>query len=190
MTAVDDLWYLADEARQRSRQAYHRLRDRHDDYVEYDTTRSVSRERFRTVAERIEENGLPYGSHTLAYQPSGEILLVHHGVVDRWVVPGGELEGDETFREGAHRELREEAGVDADLDGLGILGRVTLRCDGHETWGVLPIYEAAVPAVEPEVRDPDDEIDAARWFRDLPAGTRDREILRQWRHRKLGEGHP
>ena len=183
MTAVDDLWFLADEADQQAERTYHRLRDRHDDYREFETTKGVSRQRFRTVAERIRDNGAPYGAHTLAYRATGELLLVRHAAVDMWVLPGGESQSGETFREAAGRELREEAGVTADYEGLGLLGRVDFRADGHQVWGVLPLFEAEVHsgAPTPTAEDPDGEITAARWFEDLPEDTRDREELLAWR---------
>ncbi len=187
MTAVDDLWFLADEADQQAERTYHRLRDRYDDYREFETTKHVSRRRFRTVATRIRDNGAPYGAHTLAYRPPGDLLLVRHEAVNMWVLPGGETQDGETFREAAGRELREEAGVTAAYDGLGLLGRVDFRADGHAVWGVLPIFEGEVdpdtPA--PTVQDPDGEITAARWFDELPEDTRDREELLVWRNRRF-----
>jgi 8-oxo-dGTP diphosphatase len=185
MTAVDTLWFLADEARREAEQVYHRLTDDYDEYMEYETTRRVSRSRFRTVAERIDRLGLPFGAQTLAYKPAGELLLVKQASIDRWVLPGGEVEDDEGFREGARRELLEESGIDVEYDGLGILGQVRFRCDDHETWGVLPIYEGAARSVEPRVQDPDGEVTAAQWFEDLPSNTRDRDVLQRWRGRRF-----
>lgn len=185
MTAVDNLWYLADEADQRAAQTYHRLAGDHEDYVEYERTRTVSRSRFRTVADRIQANGLPYGAHTLVYRDSGALLLVRHEGVDMWVVPGGEVRPDESLRAGARRELREEAGIDAAYEGLGILARVNFRSDGHRAWGVLPVFAARAETTELEVRDPDGEISDARWFTDLPEDTRDRAELLTWRDRAL-----
>ena len=187
MTTVDDLWYLADEAGQQAEQTYHRLSDGHEEYMEFETTKHVSRPRFRTVAKRIRDNGAPYGAHTIAYRPSGELLLVRHDAVGMWVLPGGESEPEESFRAAAERELREEAGVTASYDGLGLLGRVEFYADGHSVWGVLPVFEAeiAADAPEPSVRDPDDEITAAAWFENLPEDTRDREQLLIWRDRRL-----
>jgi ADP-ribose pyrophosphatase YjhB (NUDIX family) len=185
MTAVDNLWYVADVAEQRAEQAYHRLADEYDSYREFELTRQVSRPRFRTVADRIRENGLPYGAHSLVYRDSGELLLVRHEGVDMWVLPGGEIHDDESLVEGARRELREEAGVSADYRGLGALASVRFQCDGHRTWGVMPLFEARAAAAEPEVADPDDEISAARWFAELPADTRDREELEAWREQVL-----
>jgi 8-oxo-dGTP diphosphatase len=181
----DGLWYLADEASQQAAQAYHRLTAAHDPALERTHEKQVSRRRFRTLAERIQASGAPYGTHTIVYRDSGELLLVRHDGVDMWVLPGGCVDGDESFREAAARELREEAGVEVAYEGLAILGRVEVRCNGHETWGVLPVFAARAETVEPEINDPDDEISEARWFSELPTDTRDRADLLAWRERAL-----
>ncbi len=180
MTTFDGLWYLADESTRQAERTYHRVRDRYDgEYLERTYRKRVGRGRFRTLAERIADRGAPYGAHTLVDRPSGELLLVRHAGVDQWVLPGGDLEGEESFREAARRELREEAGIRASYDGLAMLVRVEVSCDAHETWGVMPVFRAAAGAgtAEPTVADPDDEIVAARWFAPeaVPEDTRDRE---------------
>jgi 8-oxo-dGTP diphosphatase len=185
MTTVDDLWYLADEAGQQAEQTYHRLSTEYDGVLEFETTKHVSRDRFRTVARRIRDNGAPYGAHTLAYRETGALLLVRHEAIGLWVLPGGETDGEESFREAAARELREEGGVPASYRGLGMLGRVRFYTDDHSTWGVLPLFEARAEDAEPTVSDPDGEITDAAWFRDLPPDTRDREQLLRWRDRRL-----
>jgi 8-oxo-dGTP diphosphatase len=185
MTNVDDLWYLADEAERRAERTYYRLADDYDEFIERDVYRTVSRPRFRTLAERIRETGAPYGAHTIVYRPSGELLLAYDTVVDQWVLPGGTQDGDETFREAAGRELAEEAGVEADYRGLGYLGRVEIHTDEYETWGVLPVFAARARTHDPEVTDPDDEVVEARWFDDLPEDARDRNDLEAWRERAL-----
>jgi len=187
MTPVDDLWYLADEADQQAEQTRHALRERYGDYLTFETTKHVSRGRFRTVTERIRDNGAPYGAHTLVADESGALLLVRHDAVGMWVLPGGETHADEHFREAAERELREEAGITAEYNGLGLLGRVRFKSGEYSTWGVLPMFEAQAgsDASQPSVQDPDDEISAARWFAELPGETRDREELLRWRDRRL-----
>ena len=185
MTTVDDLWYLADEASQQAEQTYHRLSERYESYLEFETTKRVTRRRFRTVAARIQDNGAPYGAHTLVSRPDGKLLLVRHDALDIWVLPGGEADVDEPFRDAAARELREEAGLTARYDGLGMLGKVTFHSPEHTTWGVLPLFEAQANPVEPTVDDPDGEITDAQWFEKLPEDTRDREQLRRWRTHRL-----
>lgn len=178
MTTVDGLWYLADEAAQRAAQAYHRTADAHGEaHLERTYEKYVSRGRFRTLAERIQHSGAPYGAHTLVYRECGDLLLVRHEGVDLWVLPGGNVDGSETYREAAERELGEEAGIDATYRGLAMLNRVEISCGSCETWGVLPVFCARAETTDPEVEDPDDEISVARWFdpESLPEDTRDRE---------------
>lgn len=181
---LDELWYLADEAEQRAEQAYHRLADTHDDVLTFERSRTVSRERFRTLAERVVESGAPYGAHTVVYRPSGALLLVRHEGVDQWVLPGGEPETGESFRAAAERELREEAGLAADYEGLAMVTRYRFRCHEHHAWGVLPVFAARATG-DPVADDPDGEISTARFFEELPEDTRDRSELETWRSRAL-----
>ena len=185
MTVVDDLWYRADTAQQAAEQTYHRLLEGRDDVMEFTRTRYVSRPRFETVTERIQDNGLPYGAHSVVTRADGALLLVRHDDVGKWVLPGGEVDPAETFREAARRELTEEAGIEAPLEDLALLGRVQFYCDEYETWGVLPIYGAEATETALSVADPDGEITDAGWFTSLPEDTRDRDVLVRFRDRKL-----
>lgn len=184
MTTINGLWFLADESSQRAEQAYHRLREKYTDFIRQTRTRQVSRRRFRTLATRVKQSGAPFGAHTIVYRDSGELLLVRHEGVDKWVLPGGGVEFEETFRAAAERELAEEAGIDADYEGLAMATRIDIECDAYRTWGVLPIFVARAASVEPSVDDPDGEISAARWFADLPPDTRDRDDLVAWRRQR------
>lgn len=181
----DELAVRADDAARTATQRYRELSTRHEGFIEREDRRSVSRRRFATLVDRIRQTGAPYGAHTIVYRPSGELLLVRHEGVDRWVLPGGGVDPGESFAETAQRELAEEAGIEASYDGLGLLTRIELEADGYETWGFVPIFAARAESREPEVDDPDDEISAARWFDDLPEDTRDREHLRAWRRARL-----
>lgn len=180
---VDNLWYLADVASQQAEQTYHRLTERHEGFVEFTRHRRVPRNRFKRVATDARDHGAPFGAHTLTYRPSGELLLVRHEGVGKWVLPGGELDGDESFEDAALRELAEEGGVEAAIQGLGMLGRVEFYCDGNNTWGILPVFEARAESTDLSVEDPDGEISAARWFDTLPDDTRDRDEILRWRDR-------
>ncbi|WP_299236770.1 NUDIX hydrolase [Natronomonas sp.] len=180
MTSVDGLWYLADEARRRAERAYHQVTEAHGDGCLRRTHRKrVSRARFRTLADRIRRTGTPYGAHTLVRRETGELLVVRHEGVDLWVLPGGGVDGSESLRGAAERELDEEAGIDATYRGLAMANRVEISCRGCDTWGLLPVFRATAETVEPTVSDPDGEISAARWFEPtrLPEDTRDRDDL-------------
>ncbi|WP_129117022.1 NUDIX hydrolase [Halegenticoccus tardaugens] len=184
MTTLDDLWFLADEASQCAEQAYHALKSKYAGFMERPRTRRVSRRRFRTLANRVKATGAPYGAHTIVYRPSGELLLVRHEGVDKWVLPGGGIAEGEAFREAAARELREEAGIAAEYEGLAMANRVDIECDDYRTWGVLPVFVARPSSTDLSVDDPDGEISDARWFAELPPDTRDREDLLAWRARR------
>ncbi len=180
MTALDGLWFLADKASQRAEQAYHDTEDCYGSAgLERTYKKRVSRPRFRTLAGRIKHSGTPYGAHTLVNRDSGELLLVRHDGVDLWVLPGGGVDGSESLRETAERELTEEAGIGATYRGLAMLNRVEISCQGRNTWGILPIFHAVAETTELAISDPDDEISAARWFHPdrLPEDTRDRSDL-------------
>lgn len=175
--AVDELTLRADEATRCAEDATRRLEDRYESHLERQRTESVSHRRFRTLVGRIQRTGAPYGVHTFVSQPTGETLLVRHDGIDRWVLPGGEIDPGESFLETARRELREEAGIEACYDGLAMLTRIDLRTSGYQMRGILPVFAARAETTTPQISDPDGEISAAEWFETLPEETRDRAAL-------------
>lgn len=177
----DGLRVRADEASRRTARTYRRLERRHGTFLERERTKRVSRRRFGALVDRIRRTGVPFGVHTLVSRPSGELLLVRHDAVDRWVLPGGRLDPGESFLDAARRELAEEAGITATYDGLAFVTRVTLSAVGYEARAVIPTFAAVADDADPTVDDPDGEISAARWFEALPADTRDREDILAWR---------
>lgn len=103
---------------------------------------------------------------------AGRLLLVRLVDTGNWATIGGAVEPDESPRESAIREAREEAGINVELGGiLGVLGgsdyRVTYP-NGDESAYVVSVFDATVIDGTPG---PDnEETSEVGWFRlgDLP----------------------
>ena len=124
---------------------------------------------------------LTLGVRGLVLDEAGRALLVKHGYVPGWHLPGGGVEVGETFEEALARELAEEANVVLEgpptLHGLFFNRRASRR--DH-----VAVYVVRRFRVSGE-RAPDREIVAARFFpldalpSDTTRGTRSRlaEVL-------------
>jgi 8-oxo-dGTP pyrophosphatase MutT (NUDIX family) len=104
----------------------------------------------------------------------GRLLLVRLLDTGNWATIGGAIEVDESPRDSALREAREEAGIDAELGGiLGVFGgpdyRVTYP-NGDESAYVVTVFDATVTGGTP--RPDGDETSEVGWFRSeqLPDG--------------------
>jgi 8-oxo-dGTP diphosphatase len=69
------------------------------------------------------------------------VLLVKRGRVPFagiWSLPGGKAEGREMPREAARRELKEETGIEADVE--GVLDRVRVPAEGESSYRLTVFY--------------------------------------------------
>ncbi|MCA9829211.1 MAG: NUDIX hydrolase [Dehalococcoidia bacterium] len=93
----------------------------------------------------------------------GQVLLMKRtgGVgAGGWFLPGGHIEGNERPVEAAVREVREETGIDLDLDGLSLAEAMTYPGKGGTAH--LFIYNARCPdGAEAEING---EHHVARWY--------------------------
>lgn len=84
------------------------------------------------------------GAGTVVKDESGKILLVQEGkehVKGKWNLPSGGYDGDETIREAARRETREETGLEVELE--GVIGLYTRNAERtSDIKNVMIVFEA------------------------------------------------
>jgi 8-oxo-dGTP diphosphatase len=104
----------------------------------------------------------------------GSVLLVHRPKYDDWSFPKGKLEGDETWEEGALREVEEETGLQCEIgDELGRTQYVVLQGPKEVR------YYRMTGAGDAHAQN---EVDEVRWVplaeaRELLTHDRDRALL-------------
>nr|MDT0657608.1 NUDIX domain-containing protein [Micromonospora sp. DSM 115978] len=54
-----------------------------------------------------------YTASAVVFNDNGEVLLVHHNKIGKWLYPGGHVDPNESLGEAAIRELAEETGIRA-----------------------------------------------------------------------------
>jgi 8-oxo-dGTP pyrophosphatase MutT (NUDIX family) len=94
-------------------------------------------------------------------RPFGAVVHVRkHGVI---ALPKGHPDGDETMKEAATREVREETGLEAELiEKLGDVRYWYTRRKGSRVFKVVSFYLFRYRSGS--VRDHDDEIEHAEWL--------------------------
>ena len=116
--------------------------------------------------------GIPTGVHVLC-ERDGRLLLMRRagtGFFDGlYSLPGGHVEPGESVRMAARRELREETGLEVELDALQLLGVVHRLSDTNR---IDFFVRAGRFAGEPRIVEPD-TCDRLEWHapRLLPAET-------------------
>lgn len=115
------------------------------------------------MADRLRE-----AARVIVLDPTGRVLLLHYDEGHLfWAVPGGGLDGQESFAAAACRELREELGITGAVLGPAIARRAA----EHQVGGVVvrqrECYFAATVAadsVRPDLAENPEGIRAWRWW--------------------------
>jgi mutator protein MutT len=99
----------------------------------------------------------------------GTILLVKRDrepARGQWSLPGGRVETGESLREAVVREVREETGIDVDVDGLiGVAERVVRDDDGAVSFHYVILDYVCAP--RSTAAKAGDDVSEARW---VPVG--------------------
>lgn len=122
------------------------------------------------VTRRSEEAGYPSESYDGGVVDSEQALLTLPRGKTEWGLPGGGVEGDETFERAVRREVLEETGVGCEVTGLWHLVRRTWRsddpADDRETVTLNPFFDADYVGGSISVQA--GEVDGAAWFAEPP----------------------
>ncbi len=108
-----------------------------------------------------------------------EVLLIHRPRYDDWSHPKGKCDKRESHRDACVREVQEETGLHVEL---GAQLQTVRYVDGRKRNKRVK-YWIARPVCNGEImREPDDEVDEATWFKPAKArkrltGKSDRRLL-------------
>jgi len=69
---------------------------------------------------------------------NNEILLVKHRQRQYWTMPGGQVEVGENLIDALVREIKEESGIDAEVNKLICVSSNTCTYEGYDGYGIVP----------------------------------------------------
>lgn len=165
--------------------ALDRLRDRED--VEYcEEVFELDADGFETVRE-AEEAGVEASVGALVRDGEGRIALVRNHWSDGWILPGGKADPDESLREAAVREIREETGLEATVERPLEVIEQEYRHGDKSLSGHFVVFEALADDSSfgetlgeiDDLGENDVEIEDAAWFDGIPEECEDEDRLRR-----------
>lgn len=115
------------------------------------------------------EQGKDYigvGVGAFIMNPHSHVLLMKRGPgckneVGCWIIPGGSVKFGETLRQAVVREVREELGVEIEIDGQLAAYDHLIPAEGQH-W-VTNVFPAHITTGIPQIMEPE-KCDAVEWF--------------------------
>lgn len=152
------------------------LAARYDDPFRKDDRIEITDERFDRGIERGDDGSWGVGALVV---DDRRALFVRED--DTWLLPGGRLEPDESPATGAKREVREETGLEIEIEGLGAIAEQTFVRAGtdetYEFYFATFLGSPTGPDRAIDIRPNDTAIDEVSWRRDVPTNTFDRDLV-------------
>lgn len=138
------------------------------------------------VVRQPEQAGEPSETYSGGEETRERALLILPRGESDWGVPGGGLEGGESFEENAVREVSEEAGVDCEITGLWHLQHATWESedpgDDRASHTLHVFFDAAYAGDTVAIQQA--EVNGAAWFAEPPTTGRllpsTRRLLDSW----------
>jgi 8-oxo-dGTP diphosphatase len=157
------------------------LADRYGGVVRRRNAVELAPDEWETARARAEHSEWGVGA---LVSREGRVLLVREGrwaESETWVAPGGLLETGETHADGAIREVREETGIEVEIDGLAAIREKAYvhEGDGRRFDFRFAMFDAT-PRTTALAADPGldgEDIRAVEWLESLPENTYERELL-------------
>lgn len=155
---------ITERSRSRVQAAIERLEARFGAFPVREEAWSVTPDEYAFTRERFRAGTLG-GAGVWVRNRAGEVLLVRDAERTGWGDPGGKHEPGESLAETARRELREETGIEADLDGVLEAREIEMRPTESAAPPIVRLivlfvgtYRRGEPRPEPG------EIDAVAWW--------------------------
>ena len=154
------------------------LRNTYGDCTVEATDNIVARADFQKLQQRIEQ-GKVWSAGVIVADSRAQTLLLRGDWSEQWHPPGGSIQHGELPDEGARRTVLEETGVDAKIEELVILNRVTWHCENEKAEQYAVVFSAHALSEAPPT--PGAGVKEVGWFKELPEDTLDREFIEQYR---------
>lgn len=157
------------------------LAARYDDPIRRRNTIELDADRWAT----LERGGSRWGVGAFVRRAGQVLFVLEDG---QWLLPGGVLEAGETHAEGAAREVHEETGIVAEIEGLGAIAEQAFVHDGRSFEFSFATFYALATAgsANDDPGLPNEGIERVGWRATVPKNTFDRDLVIELHRATIG----